>query len=253
MMKAVCGTDIDWSATGSMLSGLGTVGGAIAVLIAAGVGRSTFEAWKRQRIEERRIELAETALILAYKIQDAMSIIRSPMTMGNESDAAEQTLRENGVLNDNTDQDQLHYLKIAQVIINRMRAKAPLYDELAELRPRVRTIFNQETEAHLATLWMEMAKVRAAAIQYARLGRDRYHTEALAAEAMQRRLRLEAKIWEDSEFGDDGEPIEDATKKAVSDAVTALAATFRPQLEVEKKKPRSNKTNWYTRTFGEKV
>lgn len=93
MLKTVCGEAIDWSATGAMLSGVGALGGAVAVLIAASVGKSTFEAWKRQKIEERRTELAETSLILAYKIQDAMSVIRSPVTMGDENDAAEQALR----------------------------------------------------------------------------------------------------------------------------------------------------------------
>lgn len=253
MLDTVCRTAIDWSATGDMLSGLGTVGGAIAVLIAAGVGKSTFEAWKRQKIEERRTELAETSLILAYKIQDAMSVIRSPVTMGNESDAAEQTLREQGMLNDNTGQERLHFLKIAQVIISRIIAKAPLYDELAELRPRVRTIFNEETEAHLATLWTETSKVRAAALSYAYSGRDHYRTEAQADQAMERSRRLEAKFWEDSEIGDDGELVEDAIKKVVADAVAALAATFRPHFDIENKKVKAGKgPNWFTRAFSEK-
>lgn len=239
MLKTVCGSAIDWSATGDMLSGLGTVGGAVAVLIAASLGKSTFEAWKRQKIEERRTELAETALILAYKIQDAMSFIRSPVSLGDENDAAERILREQGLVTDHTGQERLHFLKIAQVILSRINAKASLYDELAELRPRIRAIFNQETEAYLATLWAETAKVRGAAVSYAHSGRGHYRTEEQAEQAMERSRSLEAKFWEDSEIGDDGELVEDAIKKAVGEAVGALSATFRPHLDIEIKRAKA--------------
>ena len=59
-MSAV--TTIDWAATGTMLSGIGTLVGALAVIGAAIIGSHTFENWKRQKLAERNFELAERIL-----------------------------------------------------------------------------------------------------------------------------------------------------------------------------------------------
>ncbi len=64
---------IDWSATGAMLSGLGTLIGAFAVIYAASI-------WKKQKIAERRMVLAEKILHSAYDAKRALDAIRSPFS-----------------------------------------------------------------------------------------------------------------------------------------------------------------------------
>ena len=47
-------------------------------------GFRTFERWKREKIEEKRIDIAIEALELAYDCQEVFEIIRSVGTLGSE-------------------------------------------------------------------------------------------------------------------------------------------------------------------------
>ena len=80
-----------------MLSGIGTIVGAGAVIYAAHKGSDTFKQWRRQKNEERRIDLAEQVLTLAYKLKRAIEGIRSPIMMANEIVEVEALLREQGL------------------------------------------------------------------------------------------------------------------------------------------------------------
>jgi hypothetical protein len=79
-----------------MLQGLGTMGGAIAVLAAAIIGSTTFKSWKRQKMAERKAEQAERILTVAYKVRRDLSHVRSPAMWNHETDAAEAELKERG-------------------------------------------------------------------------------------------------------------------------------------------------------------
>lgn len=91
-----CITTIDWAATGTMLQGVGTVVGALAVIGAAIIGSRTFDNWKRQKLAERHIEQAERILTATYKVRRGLSYVRNPAMWGHETDAAEEQLKANG-------------------------------------------------------------------------------------------------------------------------------------------------------------
>ena len=84
---------IDWSATGAMLQGWGTLIGAVAVFWAAKKGADTFDSWKRQKVAERKLEQAERILMATYKARRALSFVRGIMMDGRELDAAEEKLK----------------------------------------------------------------------------------------------------------------------------------------------------------------
>lgn len=231
MIETLCGQNVDWTATGSMLSGLGTIGGAIVVFFAAKIGKDTFTDWKRQKIEERRIDLAEAALTLAYKLQGAIGSIRGPFAFAGEVAAAEANLREQSLLTDQTPEAQKGSLSQAQTTLNRITRFGDLYDTLAELRPSTRAVFGAEVEGTLAVFDDVTRRVRAAALGYARTGREPYANEVLARRDLERRERYEQILWEDSEVDDNGELVEDKIKKAVADAVERLENLFRPYLQ----------------------
>lgn len=88
-----CVTTIDWAATGDMLSGIGTVVGALAVIVAAVIGSRTFDNWKRQKLAERHIEQAERILTATYKVRRGLSHVRSRMMWAHETAAAEEQLK----------------------------------------------------------------------------------------------------------------------------------------------------------------
>ena len=64
-----------------MLSGIATFAGALAVVYAAKVGANTFDSWKRQKQEERRMDAAEKILTLAYELRYTLAGIRSPLIL----------------------------------------------------------------------------------------------------------------------------------------------------------------------------
>lgn len=69
-------THADWSALGSVLSGIGTIVGAFAVIWAARLGSGTFESWREQKISERRIDQAERILIATYDAERSLGDLR---------------------------------------------------------------------------------------------------------------------------------------------------------------------------------
>ncbi|MBK5923071.1 hypothetical protein CCR90_04605 [Rhodovulum sulfidophilum] len=69
-------THADWSALGNVLSGIGTIVGAIAVIWAARLGSGTFESWREQKISERRIDQAEWILIATYNARRSLGDLR---------------------------------------------------------------------------------------------------------------------------------------------------------------------------------
>lgn len=214
-----CRAVTDWAATGAMLSGIGGIGGAVAVVIAAALAANSFKGWRRQRIEERRLVHAENALTLAYKLERAIGSIRNPAQFGAEMTEAEQTLRQQDTVTDGTPNGQRQMLITGQVVLNRVTKHRDLYDKLDELRPSIRAVFGPEAEANLAVFHTETVKVRAAAVAYARSGREHYRNQQAWERDMERTERYGHTIWEDSEINDAGELVEDRIKKAVSDAV----------------------------------
>ena len=80
----------DWSAVGSVLQGIGQIGAGVAIAFAAYVGRDTFSDWKRQKQEERRIEIAERVLTLAYRLRYDFHSVRAPLIDESELDEAER-------------------------------------------------------------------------------------------------------------------------------------------------------------------
>src|SRR5690349_14918467 len=87
---------VDWSTTGEMLQGVGSVLGPVAVGIAAWVGGNTFKSWRQQKLAERRIDQAERILTATYKVRRGLSHIRNPMMLAHEFDGAETNLKESG-------------------------------------------------------------------------------------------------------------------------------------------------------------
>jgi hypothetical protein len=81
---------VDWSATGDMLQGIGAIISGLAIILAAWLGADTYKKWKRQKIAERKIEHSESILVSTYKVRRELSFVRSPMMWVHELEAAEK-------------------------------------------------------------------------------------------------------------------------------------------------------------------
>jgi len=207
-----------------MLSGWGTLIGAAAIVYAAHKGSDTFKQWRRQKSEERRIDLAEQILTLAYKLKRAIEPIRSPMMLAGEIAQVEVSLREQGLIGDNAPEGNRGDLTTAQATISRVHHHKELWDALLDITPVAKAIFGNETEKQLNEFWLIRGKIIAAAYAYARLaGRPPARTAEAQERQNERRDKLEQVIW----FGG-GEDGVDEVANSVDAAVAGLEAALLP-------------------------
>ncbi|WP_144243982.1 hypothetical protein [Sphingopyxis sp. MWB1] len=143
----IFGPPFDWAATGSMVQGVATLVGAIAVLGAAKMGADTFEAWRRQKVTERHIEQAERILTAAYKARRALKYVRSPLVDGWELAAAEEHFKDNhGADWENRAGENQQRLKTVRALQNRLIKTADEWSELNEVLPAARALFGPDLE-----------------------------------------------------------------------------------------------------------
>lgn len=144
-------SSIDWEATGAMLQGFGAFGGILAVVWAANKGASTFEGWKRQKIDERKQEQAERILTATYKCRRALEYVRGIMMWEHELRAAEQQLKEHESWQ--LQEEARHKrLVTAQLFYNRLNQTKAESEELNQCLPMARALFGEELENALETL-----------------------------------------------------------------------------------------------------
>lgn len=143
--------EIDWSGIGAMLQGIGTVIGAIAVIVAAKVGSSTFQGWREQKLSERKIEQAERILTAAYKVRRGLSYVRSPMMLPHEIATAEDNIKESGQW-ENASESEQQRLSTTQAYYNRLNATKDDRVALEECQPMARALFGEDLEVAIETL-----------------------------------------------------------------------------------------------------
>lgn len=149
----MCVTTIDWPAVGSVLQGIGTLGGAAAVLVAAIIGSNTFKSWKRQKLAERKAEQAERILTATYNVRRSLSRVRSPAMWAHEFDAAETTLKERGEWNAIAGGDsERKRFAVTQAYYNRLHATQDDQRALEQCQPLARALFGEELEKALEKL-----------------------------------------------------------------------------------------------------
>lgn len=134
-----------------MLQGIGTLLGAIAVLIAAKLGASTFQSWKREKLTERHIDQAERILTATYKARRQLRYVRSPMMWAYELKAAEDKVKEDSdwALEDN---NRKRRIILAQGYFNRLDAVRDEREELDRCLPMARALFGNDLEKSIETL-----------------------------------------------------------------------------------------------------
>lgn len=182
-----CVTTVDWAATGTMLQGIGTVVGALAVIGAAIIGSRTFDNWKRQKLAERHIEQAERILTATYNARRGLSHVRSPMMWAHETDAAEKQLKTNGEWEKTFPESERKSLATAQAYYNRLNSTRDFQRALEECQPMARAFFGEELEKAIEKLNHQYWTVKVSV--------DANHRDKAGGDAKFRR-KIESAIWE---------------------------------------------------------
>lgn len=142
---------IDWDATGSMLSGIGALIGAIAVLIAAVVARISINQFRTQKITERLVEHAERILTATYKAHYALDHVRGRMLWASELEVAEKKLRDANAITGGTGARDKRMIS-AQVYIDRLSRVNDDKALLVDVMPTARALWGKELEAEVQNL-----------------------------------------------------------------------------------------------------
>ncbi len=213
MFDFICKTTDCWEATGAMMSGWAAIGGVGAVIFAAHKAADTFKQYRRQRQEDRRIEAAERILTIAYSLKRKLQGVRSPMSLGGETEEAIEQLREGDwymILDD----DEKRRAQTGQVILRRLQRQKDDWEEIFVAMPMARALFGENIEAALQSIFRQARAVQIAASMY----RDGHDGGGHDGGALRR--QFEATFWEGG--GTPGEP--DEVSNAVDQAICALEA-----------------------------
>ncbi|WP_097671997.1 hypothetical protein [Bradyrhizobium sp. C9] len=144
-------------------------------------GFRTFDRWKREKIEEKRIDIAIQALELAYEVQEAFSIIRSSGTFGSEY--ADMPRREG-------ENDASYSARGSfYAILKRVQNHDDLFERLAKFRPRYIALFGVEA----ADFFQAAREARAFVVVSAQ---ELCYRPFIGPNAQDRRTRMECDVWE---------------------------------------------------------
>ena len=145
------GSNIDWAGTGTMLQGWGTLLGALAIIVAAWFGKTTFASWRKQQVGGRKLAQAERILEATYKARRGLRYVRQIMMFGNELSAAEEALKDNKDWLNQAESKQKRIVT-AQAYFNRLNATRDEREALDQCLPMARALFGEELEEAIEKL-----------------------------------------------------------------------------------------------------
>lgn len=211
---------VDWTATGAWMQAWAGFAQAGAVVFVAYKGADAFKAWRRQKIEERRMQAAERILTVAYRMRRALSAIRHPMMWSGPLEAAEQKLLDKGYsfagMSDGEKKKVVH----AQAILDRIGGFSTEWDEMLEVTPLAKALFGAALESQLERLMRQRNMVAASAESYADDdGSDPAFTK-----------QIRADIWENLGTRNKSD---DKIAAEIAEAISSVEAVLLPILRTE--------------------
>lgn len=103
----------------------------------AGLGFRSFENWKREKVEERRIDVALESLAVAYDAERVFDSIRSPMSFGWEWSKMK------GI----DDPDRRSAAGPFFAILNRLDRHKEYFERVVRMQPRFMAAFGKDTSS----------------------------------------------------------------------------------------------------------
>jgi len=161
------------------------VGFGITITIAIGGFRS-FERWRREKLEERRIETAFEALTIAHETKFIFGNIRSPLTEGYEW--ADMPAWENDT-EDRRSRRGPYYASI-----KRINANAKFFERVWAVQPRCMALFGASVEHTFLKLHQARRYIEVAAQMLAHRASAEYGTDNEQLQNLYEQMRQD--IWD---------------------------------------------------------
>lgn len=148
------------SAIGVFLQGVGTVLGAIAVIVAGILGASSLKKWRAQKIADRKFDQAERIIVAAYNVRRDLAYLRNPFISARELADAERQLIDSD-LGLTEDPDRRKPFITQQAYFSRLNAAFENRKQLLDCQPMARALFGERLEGALETLGQQFGVVQA--------------------------------------------------------------------------------------------
>jgi hypothetical protein len=137
----------------------------------AGLGLRSFAKFKREKIEERRIEVALDALTLAYESKFVFQAIRArAFTSDEHEDGSDESYAVPGGIKITLREVQHG----PYAVLKRIQNRSEFFERVVEIEPRFMAVFGAETEQIFARLYSARTQLEAAAGQLFEMGRIEY-------------------------------------------------------------------------------
>ena len=136
----------------------------VSIILASLFAIYGFDAWRREHVGVRRIELSEEVLSLFYQARDAIESIRSPFGFGGEG----QTRKPN----ENETAEEKQSLDQAYVLIERYNKHSELFSRIHSLRYKFMALLGQEAAQPFDELNKIVNELLFASHQMARLAKQ---------------------------------------------------------------------------------
>lgn len=185
-----------------------TITGFTITVTIAVAGFRSFDRWKREKLEEKRIEIALEALSLAYEGREVFEMIRSPGSFGHEwTDMPKEHMTE----------DVWNQRGPFYAIMKRVQDQNPFFDRVAKLRPRFLAVFGTQNDECFKLVRETRANifVSAKSLCFSPPG----HFDA------QQVYRMECDIWEGV---GEGYGVEDRVGKKINQFIVLIEGLCRP-------------------------
>ncbi len=171
----------------------------ISIIIASIVAVYGIDSWRRETKWKRKYELAEEALSLFYEIQDAISIIRSPLGYVGEGKSRKRDKNER--------EEDSEILDRAYVVIERFENNKEPFFKLRALKYRFITIFGKESECFFNDVVILTNRIiSVSGLLGKRYWKDqgkRQFTEEQFEKHLKRMEEYEGVIWENNSENED--------------------------------------------------
>ena len=139
---------------------------AIIVGVVAWKATDTFNLWRKQKVEERRISSAIEVSSLIYRVRNAFSAVRAAGMTIRELEEASARLIDSGIDLKSESVPKQKKIVQAQVVFDRLDRFAETWNEMARWQPISLALFGEEIESALRGLWQEKLRIETAATHY---------------------------------------------------------------------------------------
>jgi hypothetical protein len=177
---------------------------AVAIVVTAGFAVLGLQAWRRQLIGKRKVEIAEQTLLLVYKIRNAIAFARLPVHGPKEGLSRPREV---------VDDEDFRRLRDSYFVpVERLRSYDDDFAQLERQRLLCEVYFGHELRRPL----IELAQVRGRLLSAARQLLASAHDEPADVDAVR---GAEAVIWD---YGDPGDTMTLVVEKSVAEIENVL-------------------------------